>query len=102
MSDYEEMKNSFSAINEFLGKERLDDLKDFVVEQLKDNLEESIKYRWVVLPTAFGEMWDEMVCDVEKKMIKKYKKVLEEAVSVKVEEFIKTLLDDNAGKKVFE
>ncbi len=89
----EELNTTFSSISDFLGDERIDRLKDYIVNSLENNLSESIRANWVVLPTEVTELWDDMLCDITEKLVKKYRKKLELALSEKVESYIKTLTE---------
>ena len=80
--------DSIKDIADFLGKERIDDLKDFVLEQLKENLEDSIQHYWVVFPDNFNSMWEEILADVKKDLKKKYKTAITEVMSKKIDEWI--------------
>lgn len=61
------------TIAEFLGEKRVDDLKDYVLAELKSEFYATIKDYYVVVPSEFETAWDEMLTDVAKSITKKYK-----------------------------
>lgn len=65
--------NKLQTIAEFLGEERVDDLKDYVLAELKSDFSASIKEYYVVAPSEFKDAWNEMLTDVAKSITKKYK-----------------------------
>lgn len=65
--------DKLQTIAEFLGEKRVDDLKDYVLAELKSEFSESLKSEWVLMPSEFDNMWDEMLTDIAKSITKKYK-----------------------------
>ena len=65
--------NKLQTIAEFLGEKRVDDLKDYVLAELKSDFSESIKEYYVVVPSEFENAWNEMLTDIAKSITKKYK-----------------------------
>lgn len=61
------------TIAEFLGEKRVDDLKDYVLAELKSEFSATINEYYVVAPSEFEEAWNEMLTDVAKSITKKYK-----------------------------
>ena len=86
-----DISTDIKTIKDFLGDERIECLKDYVVEKLQDNLEESIDDRYLVFPNDFTELWDELFESCKKEIIKRYKKTLTDVMSEKVEEYISKL-----------
>ncbi len=77
------------SIENFLGKERVEDLKDFVVEKLKENFEDSINNNWVVVPNSFNEFWDSIFKKAYKNIMKEYENKLSDAMVKRMESYIK-------------
>ena len=94
-----EIAETINTVADFLGKERTDELKDYIVEQLKENLYQSINDHWIVFPTHFNEMFEEMFDSCKNSLMKTYKKTLTEAMSEKVEEYLETLKKTTVGKE---
>ena len=65
--------DKLQTIAEFLGEKRVDDLKDYVLAELKSDFSESLKEEWVLMPPEFEKAWNEMLADVAKSVTKKYK-----------------------------
>ena len=97
-----DINETINTIADFLGKERTDELKDYILEHLKENIYESINDHWMVLPTNFDEMIEEMFEASKNSIMKTYKKTLTEAMNKKVEEYIETLKNTTIGKETDE
>lgn len=78
--------NKLQTIAEFLGEKRVDDLKDYVLAELKSDFSESIKEYYVITPDEFGDAWNEMLADVAKSITKKYKGEIKAIVEKAVED----------------
>ena len=78
--------DKLQTIAEFLGKERIDDLKDYVLAELKSDFHESIHTNYVVAPSEFCDAWNEMLADVSKSITKKYKGEIKTIVEKEVED----------------
>ena len=79
------------SIEEFLGKERIEDLKDFILEKLKENFEESINNHYVVFPQYFTDLFDDVFDKVSKDITRTYKRQLTEAAKLNIEKQIDNL-----------
>ena len=92
-ADMSHPTDKLQTIAEFLGEKRVDDLKDYVLAELKSDFSETIKEYYVVTPSEFKEAWDEMLIDVAKSITKKYKgeikTIAEKAVEDKLAELKK-------------
>ena len=93
-----EINETINTVADFLGKERTDELKDYVLEHLKENLYQSINDHWMVFPTDFDEMFEELFEASKNSIMKTYKKTLTEEIGKKVEEYIETLKNTTVGK----
>lgn len=82
------LADKLNTIANFLGEERVDKLKDYVTQQLMENLNESIRDEWIVLPTDFEMFWDEVFDELKESLRKKYKKVMTVAINEKLDEYI--------------
>lgn len=82
------LADKLNTIANFLGEERVDKLKDYVTQQLMENLNESIRDEWIVLPTDFEMFWDEVFDELKESFRKKYKKVMTVAINEKLDEYI--------------
>ena len=78
--------NKLQTIAEFLGEKRVDDLKDYVLAELKSDFSESLKSEWVIKPQEFDDAWNEMLTDIAKSITKKYKGEIKAIVELAVEE----------------
>lgn len=86
-----EVSRNMDSIKDFLGEKRIDALKDYVLESLKENLDESIHNNYVAAPDSFDELMEEMIDECGKEIKKKYKKHVSKAMGEKVEWFIENL-----------
>ena len=93
-----DIDQTINTVADFLGKERIDELKDYIVEHLKENLYQSINDHWMIFPDHFDEMFEEMFESCKNSLMKTYKKTLTEAMSKKVEEYLETLKKTTVGK----
>lgn len=82
------LADKLNTIANFLGEERVDKLKDYVTQQLMENLNESIRDEWIVLPSDFEMFWDEVFDELKESLRKKYKKVMTVAMNEKLDEYI--------------
>lgn len=82
------LADKLNTIANFLGEERVDKLKDYVTQQLMENLNESIRDEWIVLPTDFEMFWDEVFDELKESLRKKYKKVMTIAMNEKLDEYM--------------
>lgn len=82
------LADKLNTIANFLGEERVDKLKDYVTQQLMENLNESIRDEWIVLPSDFEMFWDEVFDELKESLRKKYKKVMTVAINEKLDEYI--------------
>lgn len=82
------LAGKLNTIADFLGEERVDKLKDYVTQQLMENLNESIRDEWIVLPTDFEMFWDEVFDELKESLRKKYKKVMTVAMNEKLDEYM--------------
>lgn len=85
----EGVNKTLETISEFLGEERIEKLKDYVLQSLMDNLQESIEQHYVVFPSDFDEMWESLFDDCKKEIKKKYKKDITDAMSERIDKWIK-------------
>ena len=86
--------NKLQTIAEFLGEKRVDDLKDYVLAELKSDFSESLKSEWVIKPQEFDDAWNEMLTDIAKSITKKYKGEIKAIVELAVEEKLAKLKMD--------
>lgn len=77
-----------NTIADFLGEERVGKLKDYVTQQLMENLNESIRDEWIILPTDFEKFWDEIFNELKESWRKKYKKAITVAMNEKLDEYM--------------
>lgn len=78
--------DKLQTIGEFLGEKRVDDLKDYVLAELKSDFYETIKEYYVVAPSEFSDAWNEMLADIAKSITKKYKGEIKAIVEKAVED----------------
>lgn len=78
--------DKLQTIAEFLGEKRVDDLKDYVLAELKSDFSESLKEEWVLMPSEFEHAWNEMLADIAKSITKKYKGEIKAIVEKVVED----------------
>ena len=76
-------------IADFLGDERIERLKDTVIEMLIDNCKESINEYYLF--ADFTQFVDELQESVSAELKKKYKKVMTEQLSKKIDEYLEGL-----------
>ena len=78
--------DKLQTIGEFLGEKRVDDLKNYVLAELKSDFSESLKEEWVLMPSEFEKAWNEMLTDIAKSITKKYKGEIKAIVEKTVED----------------
>lgn len=91
--------NDIMSIADFLGEERMEKLKDFIVEKLMKNIDGSINQRWFVLPDEFQNTMYELAEQCREQIIKKYRKKLTDAAEQRVNEMIDELKGEKNGAK---
>lgn len=78
--------DKLQTIAEFLGEKRVDDLKDYVLAELKSEFHATIKEYYVIAPSEFEDVWNEMLADIAKSITKKYKGEIKAIVEKAVED----------------
>lgn len=78
--------DKLQTIGEFLGEKRVDDLKDYVLAEVKSDFSESLKEQWLLMPSEFEDAWNEMLADIAKSITKKYKGEIKAIVEKAVED----------------
>ena len=78
--------DKLQTIGEFLGEKRVDDLKDYVLAEMKSDFSESLREEWVLMPSEFEHAWNEMFTDIAKSITKKYKGEIKALVEKVVED----------------
>ena len=73
------------TVIDFLGEKNADKIRDALTDAIIENLEESVQERWIVLPTTFNEMYE----DICEEVMRKYRKKLKDTMCEEVENFIK-------------
>ena len=82
----ERLVSEISPLTEFLGAERVDDLKDKVCESILDQVKEDLRHNNYVLINTddiqeiVDEAWQEIKNEVKKKLVDKYMAVIEKAI----------------------
>lgn len=76
--------NRINRILDFLGSENVEEIKRVITEKIIENIEESIDERYLILPTTFQELYDDIVDEV----MKKYRAKIKKAMCEKVENMI--------------
>ena len=82
-------------IIDFIGEINANKLKDAITDGLIDNAMESIDQNWLVTPTEFRDQMDQLLEQIGKKICKKYKGELEEAMEQAMLRVIKQLKEGN-------
>ena len=78
--------DKLQTIGEFLGEKRVEDLKDYVLAEVKGDFYESLREQWLLMPSEFENAWNEMLTDIAKSVTKKYKGEIKAIVEQAVEE----------------
>ncbi|MBO7452186.1 MAG: hypothetical protein J6U54_17800 [Clostridiales bacterium] len=78
--------DKLQTIGEFLGEKRVEDLKDYVLAEVKSDFYESLREQWLLMPSEFENAWNEMLTDIAKSVTKKYKGEIKAIVEQAVEE----------------
>ena len=84
------MNNLETAIS-ILGSDNIEKIKNFLTELIIDDMRESCKSEWFVLPSQFDDMFNSMCEEVMVKLKKKYKKELTEVIEQKIIDNIEQL-----------
>ena len=82
---------SIQTIADFLWQERTDKLKDFVLNSLTANIEESIHNHWLVLPSTVDDLWNDMIDEIRDELYAKYKSKVKKCMQAELEEFISNM-----------
>lgn len=85
------MKSDLHAIIDLLGETNVAKIKEAITDSLIENLEESIKKEWLVLPSEFAELWDELFTETYEKIKEKYMEQIEEVMCKQMEKAIKAV-----------
>lgn len=77
---------SMNEIAKFLGEARIEDLKDYIVDEIKVDIAESIhdSYIYIISPDEFSKFGDEVFNEVKEELKKKYKKQLKSVLEAKI------------------
>lgn len=78
--------DKLQTIAEFLGEKRVDDLKDYVLAEMKSDFSQSLEEEWVLMPSEIENAWNEMLTDIAKSITKKYKGEVKAIVEKMVED----------------
>jgi len=84
------MNNLETAIS-ILGSDNVEKIKNELTELIIDDMRESCKLEWFVLPSQFDDMFNSMCEEVTVKLKKKYKKALTEVIEQKIIDNIEQL-----------
>jgi len=84
------MNNLETAIS-ILGSDNIEKIKNVLTELIIDDMRESCKSEWFVLPSQFDDMFNSMCEEVMVKLKKKYKKALTEVIEQKIIDNIEQL-----------
>ena len=79
------INNSVKSVIDFLGEKRIEKLKDYVVDSLCENLQDSIDEHWLVIPDIFDEVWDDLFEECKATIKKKYKKIITDEISKRID-----------------
>lgn len=78
--------SDLKAICEVLGTERAEELKDYILGAIENDIDESLRntYNYVISPDTFTELGEEVFEEVKAELKRKYKKQLKGVLESKI------------------
>lgn len=78
--------NDLQALCELIGTDRVETLKDYILDIMEKDIEESVKesYNYIISPDTFAEFGVEVFEEVKAELKKKYKKQLKGELELQI------------------
>lgn len=83
--------DNLNTLITLLGKDNEDEIKCVIKDELVDNIRESIRSEWLLLPTDIEAEFKTIVKEESDKLLKSYRKEIREALKAKYAEWVKGL-----------
>ena len=81
------MNNLETAIS-ILGSDNIERIREELTDMIIDDLRESVKYEWFVLPSDWNTMFEDVCTEVFESMKRKYKKEMKDLAESKFKEWL--------------
>ena len=80
--------NNLETVIGILGSDNIKHIQEELTEMILDDMRESIKSEWFVMPSQWDDMFDELGKEIFEELKKKYKKQLKTIAEDKIKKFI--------------
>ena len=95
MNRYDVIKDDLSALVKLLGEDNVIKVQDALTEMLIENIGESIKEEYIMLPIDIEDEYKSIVKEESDKLLKACRKEIRDALKVKYAEWVEQLKEQN-------